>query len=371
MALLSAFLGLAFLPFGLPMEQEERPELPASAPAPKAYAPEAGPHAVEVVESVLLPDPKRGKDLPLAVCFPKAEGKLPLIVFSHGAGGSGRNVLALPRLWASHGYIVLAPTHADSLSLGRRASAAESRPATESSPAEEEDVSRSRGIVDRLVGRAMRPEIWQDRARDVSFLLDSIEEIEKAISALKGKVDLDHVGVGGHSLGALTAQLAGGALLDLPGSGPTSLADSRVRAVLMLSGQGRGQMGLTEKSWEKMSLPMLSVTGSLDRGARGQDPAWRRDPFDLSPPGDKVHLFIEGAHHGSFTGRFAGERTGRAGLRGGRRLGAAGKEIFEWVEVATLAFWDAYLKGDPGAKAYLRTDDLELRSRGAATLVRR
>ncbi|MGH7149457.1 MAG: alpha/beta hydrolase family protein, partial [Planctomycetota bacterium] len=160
-------------------------------------------------------------------------------------------------------------------------------------------------------------------------------------------------------------------LLDMPGSGPTSLADSRVRAVLLLSGQGRGQMGLTQKSWEKFSLPMLNVTGSLDRGAGGQDPAWRKDPFDLSPPGDKYHLFIEGAHHGSFTGRFAREGARRPGLRDRRRSGADGKEIFEWVEVATLAFWDAYLKGEPGAKAYLRTDDLERRSRGAATLDRR
>src|SRR5205823_1559023 len=80
----------------------------------------AGPLAVETVENLTLPDAKRHKDLPVAVCFPKEAGRYPVIVFSHGAGGSGPRVLALPKFWASHGYVVLVPTHADSVALQRR-----------------------------------------------------------------------------------------------------------------------------------------------------------------------------------------------------------------------------------------------------------
>ena len=145
-----------------------------------------------------------------------------------------------------------------------------------------------------------------------------------------------------------------------------------------------------------MKLPMMCVTGSLDRGAQGQPPTWRRDPFTLSPAGGKYFLFIQGAHHGSFTGRFAEggasplaealrsqleERLGRQvtdqeseqlqdrlAQRGGRETvgGNSGDQsaIFDWVKQATTAFWDAYLKEDAQARAWLNSDALASVSKG-------
>src|SRR5215831_18622277 len=86
------------------------------------YPPAVGRHKVEVVKEVVLKDARRKKTLPVALCFPREAGAYPVIVFSHGAFGSGDRVLALPRFWASHGYVCLAPTHADSLKLRRQAS---------------------------------------------------------------------------------------------------------------------------------------------------------------------------------------------------------------------------------------------------------
>ncbi len=80
---------------------------------------------------------------------------------------------------------------------------------------------------------------------------------------------------------------------------------------------------------------MLTITGSLDRGAGGQGPEWKKAPFERSPTGDKYLVFIEGANHVSF---------------GGARPG----EITETVKASTLAFWDAYLKAIPTAKASIR-----------------
>jgi predicted dienelactone hydrolase len=283
-----------------------------------------GPLAVESVENITLHDAKRRKELPVAVCYPKEAGRYPVIVFSHGAGGSGPRVLALPKFWASHGYVVLVPTHADSLSLQRRQPAADAK-------------DRLQGIVRRAVTDSA---LWLERAGDVSFLLDSFADLEAKALGLNGKLDPARVGVGGHSLGAFTAQVIGGATIDVGGEKGKSLADPRVKAVVMLSGQGAGQMGLTDKSWEKLTLPMLTATGSKDRGAGGQGPEWRKEPFEKSPAGDKYHLFIEGASHFSFTG-------------------PAGGAIFGAVEQATLHFWDAYLKGDAQAKAWLHSAKLE------------
>ena len=86
-----------------------------------AYKLADGPCAVEVATDIVLHDAKRNKDLPVHLTFPKAEGRYPIIVFSHGAGGSGDMVLTgLPKFWSSHGYVCLMPTHADSIKLRRQ-----------------------------------------------------------------------------------------------------------------------------------------------------------------------------------------------------------------------------------------------------------
>ncbi len=318
-----------------PARVQDKPA-PAPALSEAAYKLAGGPYAVETVEEIVLRDKTRSKDLPVYISYPKAGGPFPVIVFSHGTGGSGRNVATLTKFWAGHGYVCLNPTHADSIAL-RKENAA--------------------GGVTGIVGRATRDASGGvERAKDASFLLDSLDELEVKVPGLKNKMDRRRIGVGGHSLGAYTAQLIGGATVDVPGkTGPQSFADNRAKAVLLLSGQGSGQQGLTRRSWEAFTRPLMSVTGSLDRGAQGQSPGWRREPFQYSPPGDKYHLYIEGAHHGSFTGRFAeGGRT-----RGGG-VGQPGNQtaIFGYVKSATVAFWDAYLKGDAKAKAYLQSGAL-------------
>src|SRR5262249_11155536 len=152
-----------------------------------------------------------------------------------------------------------------------------------------------RGAVDDAVSDT---KAWSNRARDISLILDSLPEIERRAPALQGKMDRSRIGVGGHSFGAYTAQLIGGATIDLPGGAShQSFADPRARAILLLSPQGAGQMGLTEHSWDRWKLPMMTMTGSLDRGAQGQSPDWRMQPFQHAPSGDRYALFIEGAAH--------------------------------------------------------------------------
>ena len=188
---------------------------------------------------------------------------------------------------------------------------------------------------------------------------------------LAGKLDGRRIGVGGHSFGAYTAQVLGGAVADYPDEKARSFADPRVRAVLVMSGQGTGQMGLTEHSWDHLTRPMMTMTGSLDRGARGQGPDWKRQPYDRSPSGEKYHVLIEGANHFSFTGQLAGAG---AGVALGRLLTARGadqKAIFDWIRIASVAFWDASVKGDAAAKDYLQSDALPAYTGRKLTLLRK
>jgi predicted nucleotide-binding protein (sugar kinase/HSP70/actin superfamily) len=45
--------------------------------------------------------------------------------------------------------------------------------------------------------------------------------------------------------------------------------------------------------------------------------------------------------------------------------------IFDYTNSASLAFWNAYLKGDASARSYLQSDALEKSSHSAAKFSRR
>src|ERR1700722_18408724 len=60
-------------------------------------------------------DAKRERTVPVKIYFPKTgEGPFPVIIFSHGLGGSREGYEYLGRYWASHGYVSVHLQHAGS-----------------------------------------------------------------------------------------------------------------------------------------------------------------------------------------------------------------------------------------------------------------
>lgn len=321
-----------------------RQSLQAAIKVGESYKLSGGPFAVET-KDLTLNDLKRKKDLPVRLLIPRSGGPFPVIVFSHGAGGSGQNYFQLTDFWASHGYVVVQPTHDDSIALRRQRG--------ESIP------SGPRELIDEY---RFNSDDWKNRALDINFVIDSLSELEKRVPTAKGKFDKKRIGMGGHSYGAFTTQMIGGALIDIPG-GPRaqSFRDDRPRALMLLSGQGKDQNGLTESSWKKFDRPMMSMTGTYDTGAGNQMASWRKDPFSYSPPGDKYHVFIDNAFHMSFTGALVDDKDSEARRRLAQRPLMSRmvdhtnqKVVFDYVKIASIAFWDAYLKDDAKAKEYLK-----------------
>jgi predicted dienelactone hydrolase len=317
---------------------------PAALPSTdtNGYELEAGPYIVSEVEDLVLHDANRDKDVHVRIFYPNDSGKYPVIVFSHGAGGSQTCCDGLTRHWASYGYVTIQPTHDDSAVQRRNKG--------------EENIPFQQVIRDAL----KKPALWESRPLDISYVLDALHLLENRVPGLAGKIDEDRIGVGGHSMGSYTTEAIAGALVDLPGHPGKSFADARVKAVLCLSPQGPGQFGLNEHSFDQIAVPYMGMTGSLDSLGPVASPAWHKIPFDRSQPGDKYHLFIEGANHASFV-------TPRT-LRSHAEQGGA---IFDYTNSAALAFWDDYLKGDARAKSYLQSSALEKFSSGAARLSRR
>ena len=309
-----------------------------------AYKLADGPFAVETIDQTLH-DAKRNKDLPIRIVVPRTGGPFPVIVFSHGAGGSGQNYFGLTGFWATHGYVVIQPTHNDSLALRRDNG--------------EPVPSGPRKLVEEYL---FNSQDWIDRVRDLTLVMDSLGDLEKHLPELKGKLDQKRIGVGGHSYGAFTTQMIGGVTLDIPGQPKAqSFGDARSRALLLLSPQGKSANGLTENSWKTLSRPTMTMSGSNDSGVMGQLASWRKDPFTYSHAGNKYLVWIDGAFHMSFTGALA-QPQAAPGSRGMlfSRLGQGTdqKAVFDYVKVASIAFWDAYLKDDARAKEYLKSDTL-------------
>lgn len=317
-----------------------------------------GPHEIEVVQEHILRDATRGKEIPLRIYAPRSGGPHPVIVFSHGAGDSNASSPLLMRHWATHGYVVILPTHL----FGPR-------------PLLERSIARLRQELMRP--REMGPAAWKERTSDIAAVIDNLDALAE-LGALKGRMDSTRIGVGGHSFGGYTALLIAGATLTDPKTGETfCFEDPRPRAFMVISGPGHDDMGLTGESWARLERPMMVFTGSRDPGyVRGAGPMWRAEPYLCGPCGGKHLVYIHGAHHMSYNGplfdlplRDPAKRGPVAnGIRAiarriARVLPAVDQVgIFDYSRIAGVAFWDAYLKDDEPAKAFLLSHALDIYS---------
>ncbi|MFK0119167.1 alpha/beta hydrolase family protein [Streptomyces sp. NPDC090994] len=254
-----------------------------------AYQPTTVPSPVVSVKPVVLPAPGRGDDLQVQVSAPVTGRDLPVVVLSHGYGGSLDSYAPLADHWAAHGFVVLRPTHLDSRRLALPA-----------------DDPRT-------------PLIWRTRVEDLTRVIDHLPDLEAAVPGLAGRVDRGRVAVAGHSWGAQSASmLLGARVLDADGVPGEDLSDPRVTAGLLFALPGRGGADLSpfaaenfsfmNPSFDDMTTPALLVAGDHDDSALSvRGPDWFTDAYALSPK-DKTLLTLFGAEH-SLGGIAAHEHT--------------------------------------------------------------
>lgn len=260
------------------------------------------------------------RNLPIRVTWPKGGKNRPVIVFSHGYMGSENGYKPLAEHWASYGFIVVQPRHADSIQ--GKSTTEKLRSASFNDP---------RSFGDPLL-----------RVTEDQYLVDHLAEVCAEVGA--PLPDLEHIGVGGHSYGGQTAALAAGAT-NLRGG----KAIKEASAFLLLC---PGTTTYPPQAFEAMTKPMLVVSGTKDSiGSRGimqdRDPVKRQDPFLYCKPGNKFLLWMEDAHHDL------------GGISGVRYLGGgpADPDALRATKATTTAFWLAYLNSSEEALRYLNSDD--------------
>lgn len=329
----------------------DAPPTTTSATAATWYEP-VSPYKVETLD-LDLSDVVRGKQLPLRIRIPlQATGPAPIVVFSHGAGGSRDAFPDLSSSWASRGYIVIHCTHDDSIQLRRQKGEK----------------------LDQLIAnpKSLKSDVKpMERLADVKLIIDKLSDIEKAITARRGAeklhIDTARIAIAGHSAGALTTQMAIGVKVrgTRVGAGlltPTDVGDSRIACAIVISGQGLTNRMMTKDSWSEVAKPMLVISGSKDvSGISDETPESRRHPYENAKPGDKYLLFMEGATHSSYQGKVK-----LRAIQGDNPDDATLKMITRCTESATTAFLDCYLKKDRTAREFLASDNLPKLTDGKA-----
>ncbi|MEK6320661.1 MAG: hypothetical protein AABN33_03145 [Acidobacteriota bacterium] len=192
------------------------------------------------------------------------KGRFPLLVFSHGNGGSRNQNTFWCDYLASHGYIIISADHTGNARW---------------------TIINGKAIVFQA---SERNNSAKDRPLDVSFLLDQMIRWDKgADKRFAGRIDTDHAAVTGMSFGSYTAHWA-------------SDHDPRFKAVIAMSG--------APPSHTNLSVPSLRMLGTEDRTLGvGGNSAIRHNHAKHTGP--SFLLEMKNGGHFSFTDMFKSTNT--------------------------------------------------------------
>ena len=275
--------------------------------------------APERLELVVKDEP-RARELPVRVYLPREKNAAAVVLFSHGLGGSRAGSSYLGVHWASRGYVAVFLQH----------------------PGSDEGVWKDRPLAERMAAMrgAASAQNFQLRVRDVPAVLDQLARWnETSGHPLHHRLNLQQVGMSGHSFGAVTTQAVSGQQF----LGSTRLTDARIKAAVAMSPSPPRGLGDPGRAFGGVKLPWLLLTGTRDDSPiGGEDAASRRTVYRALPPGGKYELVLDGALHSAFTDNLL---PGEKGVRNPNHHRA--------VLAVTTAFWDAYLRDDAAARKWL------------------
>jgi predicted dienelactone hydrolase len=278
----------------------------------------------------------------VAVDGEPAPGVYPLIVYSHGATGSGLCSAFVEESLARSGFIVAAPDHTDSTTLARILP---------------EDNPVRNGIFRKLASLKYANEVRSDLLGE-NAVADRPEvsyrpaQVKATISAMlsnprfSNHIDPKQIGLFGHSFGAWTTMMI---------SGPVpEYGDPRVKAAVVLSAPVNHYV-FSGAELARIHIPTMMMFGEKEVGeGRGDDRGLFYDRMTCP----KYLLEIADADHFTFSGGVKEEYpTINEYLREDGRRAA--------ITRYTVAFFKHYFGNDPAA-----AEQLNIRGSGIAGYIK-
>ena len=272
-------------------------------------------HSIEIQSS------HEGRDIPLLISLPEKNGLLPVILFSHGLGGSRNGYKYVRTYWTGRGYATIFLQHPGS------------------------DESLLQGVSPSQAIRQLRDAATRKnmnlRVDDVTDVLDAMAAwTSDKKSPFYGRIDTNNVGMAGHSMGAITSQLMIGQQRWLS----STKKDKRIRAAVLMS-PSSPSLQSAGSAFGAVTTPCLLLTGNTRQSS----------PFlainRLNPDVPSFQLFRVAMRMNSC---YTMQRTRLLLTRSRRNDTPPNPKHHRAIEAITTAFWDAYLQGNKKATIWLR-----------------
>jgi pimeloyl-ACP methyl ester carboxylesterase len=284
-------------------------------------------------------DEARNRTIPVKIFYPtkNSEEKLPIIVFSHGLGGSIDCCSYLAHAWASQGFAAVFLQH----------------------PGSDENIWKGKVLILSEFKESYRHN-WNGRTRaeDIKFVLDNLEQLinDNENHPIAVKLDKNRIGVGGYDLGCLASLLVAG---QIPSDNGDSLYDSRIKAVLAMSPPIRYIGKSFQEIYAPIDVPALFITGTEDDSIVGPTKAnQRRIPFDAMSRNNRYLVTFQGSDH-----RIYGGRIFSLSARNDQRFQSAIIRVSNY-------FWKAVLQKEENAETVLNGYGFQTLLNGMATVER-
>ena len=279
------------------------------------------------------------------VAVSTAQKSYPVILFSHGANVPTFYYTAQIEDLVSHGFIVAAIDH----TYEGKGQSFPNGLVTQNDAEKKRSKNGTPGF------EALDAKFFKDRVNvrvaDVSFVLNKLYNVNASDVLLSGKMDLERIGIFGHSIGGVTAAQA-------------ALKDQRIRAAVNLDGLTYARPLYPDSIGNVLMQPFMFITKPFRRMTEKElaksNKTHEQDEGELKEllhkqevlmrkiAGGSYRITIPGAKHTSF--------SDEPYLEPGH--GQSKKQLTTTIRSFTLAFFNVTLNGQPDslisvtAKAY-------------------
>lgn len=278
-------------------------------------------------------DPARaGRIVPYKIYTPEPlpgdPDLFPVIIWSHGLGGTRDGAGFISRYVAAHGYVIVHIQHVGTDSI-----------LWDGKPGHPWTHIRAAKIPRKTV---------LNRYRDVPFAVARLRAM--AAAGTLPQADMNNLGMSGHSFGALTTQIMAGQRI-AKGSRHYDLHLPDFRAGILYSPvPGRVPPKDPDLVYGGIRMPLLHFTGTDDESPVESFGMERRLMIAAhAGRDDQMVVILKDGDHMVFNGS-------RGGL-GDNPLRDRHEEV---IKVVSLAWWDWYLKGDTAARDWLMGAGIKL-----------
>ncbi|MGA9377229.1 MAG: alpha/beta hydrolase [Phormidium sp.] len=299
----------------------------------------------------VLKDANRNRQFYVLVYQPQksGSGKTPVLIMSHGLGSKPEDFAKRAKHLASYGFFVAVPQHPGS------------------------DTQQVQDLKDGLSRYYFLTNEFINRPRDISFVIDELERRNQR--SFGGRLDLQSVGVAGHSFGGYTVLALAGATIDFKflqkecdrpfGHLNTSLLlqcralqlpqqeynfrDPRVKAVFAANPVNYAIFGA--KGLNQVSVPVFLVGGSDDPATPVVFEQTQSFPLLSSPV--KYLALAEGQAHINLANLDVGMTQTINSIQG---ISLASPFLLQsYADAMLLAFFKTHLVGDSAYQPYMQS----------------